>query len=278
MGLFERDNAYYFHKKMYGRGEARRLRRERESALDRDLANALDEFTRQYSREPIELPLVGQGLVDWAASHTGEESRDVVAALLDSVGGDEIEVETVEILRAHVYPDVLAAVLSFGRLVWSDVMVRFGQEEAKITLLRGALQKDRSTSFWPQWRQWLSSDPTKKEWMAADLIAELVGLEFKPLVAMSDRAILGTSELWDTSLAVTYLSLDGLEMLAEVSEGDVAEVAATYLERLHQGRTGSRGGGGDIYDQLRKLGELRDAGILSHDEFETKKQELLKRL
>jgi hypothetical protein len=34
----------------------------------------------------------------------------------------------------------------------------------------------------------------------------------------------------------------------------------------------------DVMDQLRKLGELRDAGILSEDEFLAKKAELLGRL
>jgi len=34
----------------------------------------------------------------------------------------------------------------------------------------------------------------------------------------------------------------------------------------------------DVYDQLKKLGELRDAGILSPEEFEAKKADLLGRL
>lgn len=34
----------------------------------------------------------------------------------------------------------------------------------------------------------------------------------------------------------------------------------------------------DVYDQLKKLGELRDAGVLSPEEFEAKKAELLGRL
>src|SRR5262245_21768123 len=34
----------------------------------------------------------------------------------------------------------------------------------------------------------------------------------------------------------------------------------------------------DVYDQLRKLGELRDAGVLTPQEFESKKADLLNRL
>jgi hypothetical protein len=34
----------------------------------------------------------------------------------------------------------------------------------------------------------------------------------------------------------------------------------------------------DVYDQLRRLGELRDSGVLTPQEFETKKAELLRRL
>ena len=36
--------------------------------------------------------------------------------------------------------------------------------------------------------------------------------------------------------------------------------------------------GGDVFEQLRKLGELRDAGIVTDAEFEAKKSELLARL
>ncbi len=37
-------------------------------------------------------------------------------------------------------------------------------------------------------------------------------------------------------------------------------------------------GDGDVIEQLRKLGELRDAGIVTDAEFEAKKAELLARL
>jgi hypothetical protein len=36
--------------------------------------------------------------------------------------------------------------------------------------------------------------------------------------------------------------------------------------------------GDSVTDQLRKLAELRDAGVLTDEEFETKKQELLARM
>jgi multidrug resistance efflux pump len=34
----------------------------------------------------------------------------------------------------------------------------------------------------------------------------------------------------------------------------------------------------DVTDQIRKLGDLRDEGVISDEEFETKKRELLARL
>jgi hypothetical protein len=34
----------------------------------------------------------------------------------------------------------------------------------------------------------------------------------------------------------------------------------------------------DVTEQIRKLGDLRDEGIISDEEFETKKRELLSRL
>jgi hypothetical protein len=36
--------------------------------------------------------------------------------------------------------------------------------------------------------------------------------------------------------------------------------------------------GPDTFDQIRKLGELRDAGLLTAEEFDTKKIDLLSRL
>lgn len=36
--------------------------------------------------------------------------------------------------------------------------------------------------------------------------------------------------------------------------------------------------GPDVYEQLRKLGELRDLGVVTPDEFEHKKRELLARI
>jgi uncharacterized membrane protein YeaQ/YmgE (transglycosylase-associated protein family) len=51
------------------------------------------------------------------------------------------------------------------------------------------------------------------------------------------------------------------------------------LTRRHKEQQQQAGGGGDsVPDQLRKLGELRDAGILTDEEFETKKAQLLARM
>ena len=38
------------------------------------------------------------------------------------------------------------------------------------------------------------------------------------------------------------------------------------------------GDGADVFEQIRKLGELRDAGFLSAEEFDAKKTDLLSRL
>ena len=51
------------------------------------------------------------------------------------------------------------------------------------------------------------------------------------------------------------------------------------LTRRHKQQQQEAGAGGDsVPDQLRKLGELRDAGIRTDDEFETKKAQLLARM
>jgi len=47
------------------------------------------------------------------------------------------------------------------------------------------------------------------------------------------------------------------------------------LEELARQQQQTRPQGESVTDQLRKLAELRDAGVLTDEEFETKKQELL---
>jgi hypothetical protein len=51
-----------------------------------------------------------------------------------------------------------------------------------------------------------------------------------------------------------------------------------YISQKHAPQPAAQPGEPDITDQLRKLGELRDAGVLTEQEFEKKKTELLDRL
>jgi hypothetical protein len=52
--------------------------------------------------------------------------------------------------------------------------------------------------------------------------------------------------------------------------------AEEMLRRAGQAQTQSRAD--DTAEQIRKLAELRDSGVLTDEEFETKKRELLSRL
>ena len=60
------------------------------------------------------------------------------------------------------------------------------------------------------------------------------------------------------------------------------DTVLAHLERLRNASTGSSAAptasAESITDQIKKLGELRDAGLLTNDEFNTKKAELLARL
>ena len=62
--------------------------------------------------------------------------------------------------------------------------------------------------------------------------------------------------------------------------GDAAseEGARVEPETSRQGSGTSPDSQPDIFEQIRRLGELRDAGVLTQDEFDAKKQELLGRL
>jgi len=64
----------------------------------------------------------------------------------------------------------------------------------------------------------------------------------------------------------------------ELARRGVAELRRLIAE--YQGPSSGHGaaGGPTVLDQLRQLGELRDAGVVTADEFEAKKAELLARL
>ena len=55
-------------------------------------------------------------------------------------------------------------------------------------------------------------------------------------------------------------------------------VVSQVIERTEPVPVASASGNPDIPDQIRKLAELRDAGILTEEEFEAKKQSLLERM
>ena len=67
-----------------------------------------------------------------------------------------------------------------------------------------------------------------------------------------------------------------------VEPKDLFNEVLTHLERLRNEPTGNSvaptASAESITDQIKKLGELRDGGLLTDDEFNTKKAELLARL
>lgn len=67
---------------------------------------------------------------------------------------------------------------------------------------------------------------------------------------------------------------------------ELAEVTATVKGAMSRSKnvdsapaaTANAGGADDVFGQLRQLGELRDSGVVTTEEFETKKAQLLARL
>ena len=55
-------------------------------------------------------------------------------------------------------------------------------------------------------------------------------------------------------------------------------IRALRLERSKPPQSAASPGSSDVMETLRKLGELRDAGILTDAEFEEKKRDLLERI
>jgi hypothetical protein len=78
----------------------------------------------------------------------------------------------------------------------------------------------------------------------------------------------------EAALPTNHVTLkEGEAILAHVIQVAVPEPAAAGVGVAQQAASGS-----DIPDQIRKLDELRKAGIVSNEEFEAKKKELLSRM
>ncbi|HEY8373824.1 MAG TPA: SHOCT domain-containing protein, partial [Pseudonocardiaceae bacterium] len=91
-----------------------------------------------------------------------------------------------------------------------------------------------------------------------------------------------TSVRWSTGFPWGRLALvvDGRQVeFHQMSKDEGRAIADTIAERVPGGIELVDGQGRiDVAEQLRKLAELRDAGIVTAEEFETKKAELLARM
>ena len=66
----------------------------------------------------------------------------------------------------------------------------------------------------------------------------------------------------------------------EIIEKGVEEVASvlTVIMKRNQSKVQAGGGSENLIDKIKQLAELKDAGIISPEEFEAKKTELMGRL
>ncbi|TCO50744.1 PH domain-containing protein [Actinocrispum wychmicini] len=100
-----------------------------------------------------------------------------------------------------------------------------------------------------------------------------------------------SSVQWSAGLALgsfTIFASGNKAEIKSINKKDGKQIADAARERLANRAhpnpstppavTAVHGSTGDVYEQLRKLGELHEAGVLTADEFNTKKQELLNRL
>jgi hypothetical protein len=98
-----------------------------------------------------------------------------------------------------------------------------------------------------------------------------------------------SSVQWATGMmtgTVTVFASGNKAEIKNVNKDDGKAITDLVRQRLSAGKPASptepvaqpAPGGPDIPDQIRKLGELRDAGVLTDEEFESKKAELLSRM
>lgn len=67
-------------------------------------------------------------------------------------------------------------------------------------------------------------------------------------------------------------------IIKNIVKQDAKLLAEAVRNRTSGGTVSASSSGQDVLEQLRKLGELRDAGVLGDEEFESKKADLLRRL
>ena len=98
-------------------------------------------------------------------------------------------------------------------------------------------------------------------------------------IPLSKITSVETSSLMDYRVLRVHTAHDDLEFKTREPKALFDNVVA-YLERLRNEPTGGSVGptADSVTDQIKKLGDLRDAGLLTNDEFNTKKAELLARL
>lgn len=82
---------------------------------------------------------------------------------------------------------------------------------------------------------------------------------------------------------ITVFATGNKAEIKNVDKGDGKEIVDLVRHRLSDktppaAPAATGGGGQDVYEQLRKLGELHTAGVLTDEEFEKKKADLLGRL
>ena len=71
------------------------------------------------------------------------------------------------------------------------------------------------------------------------------------------------------------------KLMKWITADNLEKFVSTVKSKMDEAQSGGKGQsapGDDPVEQLRKLAELRDAGILNEEEFSAKKQELLDRM
>jgi hypothetical protein len=100
-------------------------------------------------------------------------------------------------------------------------------------------------------------------------------------IPLSKITSVETSSLMDYRVLRVHTAHDDLEFKT-LEPKALFDVLVTHLERLRNestdGPIAPTASAESVTDQIKKLGELRDAGFLTNDEFNTKKAELLARL
>jgi hypothetical protein len=146
-------------------------------------------------------------------------------------------------------------------------------DDSGVTMLFGKRHPGRYS--WDQVRRISFDDPGRtKPSIGAIAVFGVLGLAGRQAFSLLTISVRDQDLFFETQWPIGTWRTMALRIIEDVP----AAAGRVFVDGTPIGPQARSAAADDVLDQIRKLGELRDAGVLTDEEFETKKAELLDRL